>query len=413
MAVHKSLVIHVCAPHNGIMNHTSAADIVIVGGGLAGALCALTLASVGARCIVLEKSRFEDLVTRDRRTTAINSGAMPLLQELGVWDSMVSGAGSIRRIEILSDGARCTFDDALHDLRPFGYIVDNVVWRQILRDAIDQHPLIRWVDGAGVTGLTMETTGITAVDATGQSWRAQLLIAADGRESAVRALAGMDVHRHVYPESAMVGIVRHAQPHHETAFEIFLPTGPLALLPLKDPHVSSFVWTEPTEYVAARLQGEEDLFLKALSAQFGGYLGDMALLGRPQAWPLTRILASRYVQDRVVLLGDAAHAIHPIAGQGFNLTMRDLVALRRALQPRLNVGLPLKEGLSAYNRLRQVDARVMAEATHVLNAVFLSSGMLPVAVRRVGLTALNRLPFLKKPFVRHATGVSRLAQLGL
>jgi 2-octaprenyl-6-methoxyphenol hydroxylase len=338
---------------------------------------------------------------------------VPLFKELGVWDPIAAGAGLMRRIEIISDGGRCTFDDALHDLQPFGYIVDNAVWRRILKDAIDAHPLIQWVEGTGITGFTSDATGITATDTAGQNWRAQLLIAADGRESGVRALAGMDVHRHVYPESAMVGMVRHAQPHHETAFEIFLPTGPLALLPLKDAHASCFVWTEPSDHVVARLQGEEDLFLKALSTQFGGYLGDMALLGCPQAWPLTRILASRYVQDRVVLLGDAAHAIHPIAGQGFNLTLRDLVALRRALRPRLNVGLPLKDDLSAYNRLRQVDAHVMAEATHALNAVFLSSSMLPEAMRRVGLTALNRLPFLKKPFVRHATGVSRLARLGL
>jgi 2-octaprenyl-6-methoxyphenol hydroxylase len=206
--------------------------------------------------------------------------------------------------------------------------------------------------------------------------------------------------------------VRHAQPHHETAFEIFLPTGPLALLPLKDEHASCFVWTEPAEHAKARLEGGDALFLKALSAQCGRVLGDLELVVAPQAWALTRILASTYVHDRVVLLGDAAHAIHPIAGQGFNLTLRDLVALRRALQPQLNVGLPLKDALSLYNRLRQVDAAVMAEATHVLNTLFLNSGMLPVAMRRVGLTMLNRLPILKKPFVRHATGVSRLARLG-
>ncbi|MFM7631706.1 MAG: FAD-dependent monooxygenase [Alphaproteobacteria bacterium] len=395
------------------MKNKHLTDSVIVGGGLAGALCALTLASVGARCIVLEKNRFADLLARDRRTTAINRGAVPLLKELGVWDSMASGAGLIRRIEIISDGARCTFDDALYDLQPFGYIVDNAVWRRILRDAIDKNPLIRWVDGAGVASLAEDETGITAQDTSGQSWRAQLLMAADGRESPVRALAGIDVRRHLYPESAMVGMVRHLQSHHETAFEVFLPTGPLALLPLKDPHISSFVWTEPTDHVAARLQAEDALFLKALSTQFGGYLGDMTLLGRPQAWPLTRILASSYVQNRVVLVGDAAHAIHPIAGQGFNLTLRDLVALRRALQPRLYAGLPLKEALSSYNRLRPLDAGVMAEATHALNTMFLKTGVVPRTVRKMGLTTLDRLPILKKPFVRHATGVSRLARLGL
>jgi 2-octaprenyl-6-methoxyphenol hydroxylase len=394
------------------MNTRHMVDTLIVGGGLAGALCALTLASVGARCVVFEKSRFDDLLARDRRTTAINSGAVPLLKELGVWDSMISGAGLIRRIEIISDGARCTFDDALHDLQPFGYIVDNAVWRRIVKDAIDAHPLIQWVEETGVAGFASDATGITAQDTAGQSWRAQLLIAADGRESGVRALAGIDVHRHVYPESALVGTVRHAQPHHETAFEIFLPTGPLALLPLKDEHASCFVWTEPAEHAKARLEGGDALFLKALSAQCGRVLGDLELVVAPQAWALTRILALTYVHDRVVLLGDAAHAIHPIAGQGFNLTLRDLVALRRALQPQLNVGLPLKDALSLYNRLRQVDAAVMAEATHVLNTLFLNSGMLPVAMRRVGLTMLNRLPILKKPFVRHATGVSRLARLG-
>ncbi len=408
----KNLASRPVPPHNRGMNNRHMVDTLIVGGGLAGALCALTLASVGARCVVFEKSRFEDVLARDRRTTAINSGAVPLLKELGVWDSMASGAGLIRRIEIISDGGRCTFDDALHDLQPFGYIVDNAVWRRILKDAIDAHPLIQWVEETGITGFASDATGITAMDTAGQSWRAQLLIAADGRESGVRALAGIDAHRHVYPESALVGTVRHAQPHHETAFEIFLPTGPLALLPLKDAHASCFVWTEPTDHTKARLEGSDALFLKALLAQCGGVLGDLELVVAPQIWGLTRILASTYVQDRVVLLGDAAHAIHPIAGQGFNLTLRDLVALRRALQPQLHAGLPLKDALSLYSRLRQVDAVVMAEATHVLNTLFLNSGMLPAAMRRVGLRMLNRLPILKKPFVRHATGVSRLARLG-
>ena len=394
------------------MEQTPLPDMIIVGGGLAGALCALSLASVGARCVVLEKSRFDDVIARDTRTTALNSGALPLLKELGVWQPMATGAGAIRRIEIVSDGAQCTFDDNLNDLQPFGYIVNNPAWRRVLKDAMDNHPLITLVEEVTVTDLTSDPTGIAAVDAVGRTWRAQLLIAADGRESPVRALAGIDVRRHAYTESAMVGTVRHVQPHHETAFEVFLPTGPLALLPLPDEYASAFVWSEPTDHVKARLSAGSDLFLQALSRQFGSHLGALQLIDTPQMWPLTRTLASTYVHDRVVLVGDAAHAIHPIAGQGLNLTLRDLVALRRALQPHLEVGLPLTGSLSMYNRLRLLDVSVMAEATHGLNTLFLSAGPLPKIARRAGLRLLNRLPMAKRPFVRHATGTSRLARLG-
>ena len=385
-------------------------DIIIAGGGLSGSLCALTCASVGAKCVILEKGLFTDISVTDTRTTAINSGAIPLLTDLNIWSDLVVDAGVIRRIEVINGRGVCTFDDALNDLSPFGYIVDNYNFRRILLNAINNNSLITVIENAEIKSIRSDSVSITAIYQS--DVRGQLLIAADGRNSRVRELAGIKTQVHNYSESAMVGQVRHDLPHNDTAFEVFLPRGPLALLPMQDPNMSAFVWSDKTENVIAFSKVSSELYEVAINQQFGDYLGRLQLIDMPKTWPLTRVLAENYVNGRVVLMGDAAHAIHPIAGQGLNLTFRDLVALRGEIGGRLSTGLTLFGALNSYSRLRSIDVRLMAHATHLLNALFLNNNPLLKVLRSSGLNILQKMPLLKQPLVKHATGVSRVAKLG-
>jgi 2-octaprenyl-6-methoxyphenol hydroxylase len=262
---------------------------------------------------------------------------------------------------------------------------------------------------AGVAGMTQTADDITLTLDDGRTVTAKLAVSAEGRGAKLRELANIPVTGWTYPQVAIVATIGHARSHDGIAHERFLPAGPFAILPLPDDngtHRSSLVWTERADTAASYLALPEDKFLGEIAERVGGFLGELSLIGPRFSHPLGLQFAARYVAGRLVLAGDAAHGIHPIAGQGLNLGFRDVAALTEIIVDAQQLGLDPAhpEGMARYQRWRRADNLLMAGVTDVLNRLF-SNDIAPVRMARdVGLGIVNRIPPLKKLLMRHAMG---------
>jgi 2-octaprenyl-6-methoxyphenol hydroxylase len=386
-------------------------DVAVVGGGLVGATLALALGQVGFRVALIDR---EDVATQtaeayDGRASAIALGSKHVLAGLGVWPALAPEAGPILDIRV-SDGPsrlflhydhRAVSDEAL------GYIVENRHLRRALVTALG--------GGAGVT--RRHRVALTALERTaeaaelllsdGTRLAARLVVGADGRGSRVREAADIPVTAWRYPQTAIVCSVRHERPHRAVAHERFLAAGPFALLPLKDPHRASIVWTESNRRIDAMMALDDGGLSAAMTERFGDTLGALAIEGRRWTWPLGLHHAQRYVDRRLVLVGDAAHGIHPIAGQGLNLGLRDVAALAEVLVDARRLGLDIgsETVLERYQRWRRPDNVALLVATDGLNRLFTIDAAPVRLARDLGLAIVNRLPPLKQLFMRHAMGL--------
>jgi 2-octaprenyl-6-methoxyphenol hydroxylase len=296
---------------------------------------------------------------------------------------------------------------------PLGYIVENRVVRMALLARVGELPALHFVApgrlatlerGSGASLATAELTG-------GQHLRACLVVSAEGRGSPLRTAAGIPVTAWEYPQSGLVCTVAHTVPHGGVAHEHFLPAGPFALLPMTDaadgtPR-SSLVWTERRSLVDAMLDLDDEAFGGEMERRFGDSLGQLRPAGRRWSYPLSLMHAERYIDHRLALVGDAAHVIHPIAGQGLNLGLRDVAALAETVVEARRLGLDPGDRtvLARYQRWRRFDNTVMAIATDGLNKLF-SNDIAPLRLARdVGLAAVDRLPTVKRLFMRHAMGL--------
>jgi 2-octaprenyl-6-methoxyphenol hydroxylase len=302
------------------------------------------------------------------------------------------------------------------DARPLGYIVENTA---IKRASLDRARAVKNVDlraPADIAELQRRPGGVTARLSDGSTIRARLVVAADGRRSATREAAGIKIMEIDYRQTAIVATVAHDLPHGGVAHEHFLPSGPFALLPMTDVkddagqvvHRSSLVWTEKRELVAAMMALDEEAFALELQRRFGNSLGRLSLWGgRRWSYPLTLLHAERYIDTRLALIGDAAHGIHPIAGQGLNLGLRDVAALAECIVDARRLGLDVGSMtvLERYQRWRRLDTMALIAATDSLNRLF-SNDLPPVRLLRdLGIAAVNRVPPLKRFFMRHAMGL--------
>lgn len=392
------------------------ADIVFAGGGNAGLCGALAIKryapDLDITIIDARPPAAPANPAGDQRASAIAAAAQRMLGSLGIWEQVAGEAQPILSMEVtdsrLSDVVRpvfLTFSDTVSDGEPFAYMVPNSVLIAALTDAALQAGIqIRapeTVDAFEETGAGMDLTL-----GSGSRETCRLLIAADGARSRLRALAGIRTNTWTYPQIAIVVNVRHERPHNGVAVEHFLPSGPFAILPLKG-NRSSLVWTEKTEEGRRLLESDDFVFQTELERRFGHKLGRLEVDSPRQGYPLGLILARDFVRPRFALLGDAAHAIHPIAGQGLNLGFRDVAALAETVVDAHRLGLDIGavDVLRRYERWRRFDTWQMGVTTDLLNRLF-SNNLAPVrAARDFGLGLVDRMPGLKRMFIGEAAGI--------
>jgi len=391
-------------------------DVLIAGGGTAG-LCAGLALRRAAPDLAVTIVDFKKPPTGsqnpsgDERASAIAAAARRMLDQLGVWDEIADHAQPILSMDVTDsktgDAVRpvfLTFDDTVTNGEPFAHMVPNA----IMGAALASH-----ATNAGVTIIAPDSVGsfqvtsggVSAKLGSGGSINARLLVAADGVRSRLRAQAGIKTTSWSYPQTAIVTTVRHERPHNGVATEHFLPAGPFATLPLTG-NRSSLVWAERKDIAERLLKADEFVFMSELERRFGKKLGALELAGPRQGFPLGLTLARDFVRPRFALLGDAAHGIHPIAGQGLNLGFRDCAALTETIVDARSLGLDIGalDVLERYERWRRFDSWQMGVTTDILNRLFATENPLLRAARDIGLGIVDRLPRLKARFIGEAAG---------
>lgn len=395
-------------------------DVAIIGGGMVGMTLAAALGGAGLSVAVIDAEAPPAMTAAafDGRSSAIAHGSQQVLAGVGAWAAMAPEAQPILDIRVSDgDSAGAASRLFLHydhrDLgdRPFGHIIENRVTRRALLQRLERLESVRGFAPARVESLDRGRRGVELRLQDGRRLSSRLAVAADGRNSPLRAAAGIKVTSWDYPQTGIVCTVTHEKPHGGVAHEHFLPAGPFAMLPMVDDadglHRSSIVWTERRALAPAMLALDEADFGVEMERRFGLSLGRLRPIGGRFAYPLTLVHAERYVDERLVLLGDAAHAIHPIAGQGLNLGLRDVAALAECLVDAHRLGLDVGDALALerYQRWRRFDNMVLLAVTDGLNRLF-SNDLGPLRLARdLGLATVDRLPPLKRVFMRHAMGV--------
>ena len=386
------------------------ADVAIAGGGLVGLSLGVALARAGLETVVMDgedpaRMRSAEF---DGRVCSIAYGSKRVLDGIGVWDGMAQEAEPILEIRVSDSDAPLFlhYDHREVGTDPLGWIVENRVTRVALLDAVAGCPKLRHLAPVSVTEFSPQGERIEAGLADGRRVSARLAIAADGRHSRLRQAAGIGTMDWSYAQTGIVCTVRHARPHRGIAQERFLPAGPFAILPMTAGR-SSIVWTEKSSLAPELLALGDGQFHAELASRFGDFLGALEVIGPRWSYPIGLTHANRYTGARLALAGDAAHAIHPLAGQGFNLGVRDVAVLAELIVDRYRLGLDIgaPDLLARYQQRRRVDALALIAVTDGLNRLF-SNNIAPLRLARdLGLAAVNRTPRLKNLFMRHAMGV--------
>ncbi|WP_152988163.1 FAD-dependent monooxygenase [Paracoccus sp. MKU1] len=389
-------------------------DILIAGGGLNGPALALALADAGLSVAVADARPADARAGEafDGRAYALALASQRLLAALGLWRELAPNAQEIRKVAatqgVAGEGAGpfgLHFDGAEIEEGRLGYMLEDRFLYRALLAAMQGR--VTHLPGLSVIGQEPDGPAIRATLSDGRSIGARLLVGADGRQSGVAARAGIRRIGHDYGQIALVAAVDHELPHHGTAHQYFMPTGPLAILPLPG-NRSSIVWSEAEASARAIMDLPDAEFLAVLRPRFGDFLGEIRLAGPRFSYPLNLTLAERYVAPRLALVGDAAHGVHPIAGQGLNLGLRDVAALAEVLVAARRRGEDIGADavLARYQDWRRPDATALALGMDGVNALFSNANPLLRAAREIGMGLVDAIPPLRRGFMRQAAGLS-------
>ncbi|MGK8234701.1 FAD-dependent monooxygenase [Roseovarius sp. MS2] len=398
----------------GGMTHDS--DLLIVGGGLNGPALALAAAQAGLSSTVIDAlpEPTRKNAAFDGRSYALALASVRLLQNLGIWNRVAENAQPMLEIKV-SDGRAgegpspffLHFDHAEIEEGPMGHMLEDRFLRRALIEAMAEQPLITQVSNDTVTAQESAATSVTLTLASGKTLTGRLLIGADGRSSGTAARAGIRRTGWGYGQTALVAAIEHELPHHGIAHQFFMPPGPLAILPLPG-NVSSIVWSE-TDATAARFAALPDAdFMEVLRPRFGDFLGAIKLRGARYTYPLSLTVANSFVADRLALIGDAAHGMHPIAGQGLNAGLRDVAALAQVMTEanRRGEDIAAPDVLARYQQWRRFDTATLALATDLTNRLFSNDNPILRTARDLGMGAISHMPRLRRGFIREAAGLT-------
>jgi 2-octaprenyl-6-methoxyphenol hydroxylase len=390
------------------------ADVIIFGGGLVGPALAAALDSSGLSAIVVDPA---DPTPRldasfDGRVSAISSSSMRMLEAIGVAQNLPEPGCPILRIAVAEglEPGGLEFEDSANG-EPLGFMLENRHLRAALHARAEAGKNIWLLWKSRVANVDRSDNGVVVSLEDGRTLAAPLLIAADGRNSSTREAAGINVARWKYDHDAIVSVLRHERGHDNIAYQIFYPTGPFALLPMNDAaggHRSAIVWSVQREDAPGWLALDDEEFAAEAEAATGGLLGRFDMLAPRSTYPLGFQHSAQMVAQRLALVGDAAHAIHPIAGQGVNLGFRDVAALAQVLVEGARLGMDLGDAqlLERYQRWRSLDALSVSFATDTLTRIYGVPGKTASAVRRLGMNIVGRISPLRDRLMSEARGTS-------
>ncbi|PJK14925.1 2-octaprenyl-3-methyl-6-methoxy-1,4-benzoquinol hydroxylase [Lysobacteraceae bacterium NML07-0707] len=387
-------------------------DVIVVGAGVVGAACALALARAGLEVALVEArtaARFS-VQDRDLRVYALAPDNAALLDEIGVWQDICKTRAQPYRKMWVSDAARpdtLVFSADDFARRELGWIVEN----NLLADRLWQGAQAAGVEtlsGACIGGFEPLADGIRLTLEGGEALEARLVVAADGANSRLRELAGIPVSEHDYRQQGVVAYVQLEKPHQHTAWQRFLPTGPLAFLPCDDERLCSIVWSLPNDEAERVLALDEDAFALELAHAFAGRFGGIRLASRRVAFPLKRRLARQQCQGRLLLMGDAAHAVHPLAGQGVNLGLRDVAAFYQSVKRARAKGADFASSarLQRWARERRSDNVLSSYAFEAINRVYSNDSLPLTLLRGRALGIADAIAPLRHALWRHAAGIA-------
>lgn len=386
------------------------ADVLIVGGGHSGLSLAACLGAADLNVVCLERAAPKQSVhskISNGRTLALSYRTMQLMQRAGLAEAIKKQACPILDIRVADQDSSSylDFDHRQVGGDPFGWIIENNLFQAALEKRINSMKQVRVVTGAAIRTIEYGDAAAQIILEDNTVFEAPLVIGADGRNSLCRTKAGIETYGWEYEQTAIVCTIKHSLPHHNVAVEHFQPGGPFATLPMTQQR-SSIVWTEKTAAADVLMQMDENEFAASLQEKVQDYLGDIQLTSKRFSHPLQLQHAKNYQAHRLALVGDAAHGIHPIAGQGLNLGMGDIEVLVEELTKAACLGLDLgsAELLQHYEKRRKFDNGNMVLATDLLDRLFSTSAPSVQAVRRLGLGVVQNMPGLRKFFMRTAMG---------
>ena len=397
-------------------------DIIIVGGGMVGLSLALMLAKANIGVKLLEAIQYPNYddanlapyhSSFDARNSALSRRSVQIYQELGLWDALQEHATPILQVHITEQGSfgKARLVAEQEKVESFGQVIENAWLGRVLLTQVRQQPLIELIDGVNVTSLTQDSEQAYIEASRGEeqlSFQAKLVIAADGRDSFCRKALGIGASEHDYDQVAIVTTVQTSKPHQQVGFERFSHLGPLALLPLPGEYRRSVVWPVKKGTEAEWLGDENDQhFLDALQETYGDRAGKFQKTGKRFCFPLSQVLAEKQAVGRVVLMGNAAHTIHPVAGQGFNLCMRDAYVLLRYLtaQQAKQADLGEPKMLLDYEQARLTDQQRVIKFCDSVVRGFSNQNPILKLIRNTGLLAFDLIPGIKPLVANYAMGL--------